>query len=275
MRFPLYGGIATIILGARLPRPGGVRCSTSTPTASAIPLLVIGVYVLSVVGVYFSVGLAACADLIFRGERGDGRRRARGGALALRRDLRLGGALDRDRLVIGAAGEPGRRARRDRRPPDRHGLVPGHLPRGPDHRDRGHRPVPDPEALRLDVQITLGRSRSPATSRSAAPSSCSASCPRCAADRGRRPGLALGLLRRRPAGRGRRPGRGVALLISKALSGIFGVALYRYALDGEALGGFTPRSSSRRCGPSAAPRPHRPGRPRRYGSRPSVRSSSA
>jgi hypothetical protein len=31
----------------------------------------------------------------------------------------------------------------------------------------------------------------------------------------------------------------VALLISKALSGVFGVALYRYAVDGEAVGGFT------------------------------------
>jgi hypothetical protein len=29
------------------------------------------------------------------------------------------------------------------------------------------------------------------------------------------------------------------MLISRALSGIFGVALYRYALDGEAVGGFT------------------------------------
>ena len=32
----------------------------------------------------------------------------------------------------------------------------------------------------------------------------------------------------------------IALLISRALSGIFGVALYRYALDGQAVGGFTP-----------------------------------
>ena len=31
----------------------------------------------------------------------------------------------------------------------------------------------------------------------------------------------------------------VALLISKALSGIFGVALYRYAIEGKAVGGFT------------------------------------
>jgi hypothetical protein len=30
------------------------------------------------------------------------------------------------------------------------------------------------------------------------------------------------------------------MLVNSALSGIFGVALYRYALDGEAVGGFTP-----------------------------------
>ena len=38
----------------------------------------------------------------------------------------------------------------------------------------------------------------------------------------------------------------IAMLISRALSGVFGVALYRYALDGQAVGGFTPRSWSRR-----------------------------
>jgi hypothetical protein len=31
----------------------------------------------------------------------------------------------------------------------------------------------------------------------------------------------------------------IALLISRALSGVFGVALYRYAVGGEAVGGFT------------------------------------
>jgi hypothetical protein len=31
----------------------------------------------------------------------------------------------------------------------------------------------------------------------------------------------------------------VAMVVSRALSGIFGVALYRYALDGEAVGGFS------------------------------------
>jgi hypothetical protein len=34
-------------------------------------------------------------------------------------------------------------------------------------------------------------------------------------------------------------GLAIALLISKALSGIFGVALYRYATEGQAVGGFT------------------------------------
>jgi hypothetical protein len=31
----------------------------------------------------------------------------------------------------------------------------------------------------------------------------------------------------------------VAMVVSRPLSGIFGVALYRYALDGEAVGGFS------------------------------------
>lgn len=31
----------------------------------------------------------------------------------------------------------------------------------------------------------------------------------------------------------------VAMLVQSALAGIFGVALYRYALEGETVGGFT------------------------------------
>lgn len=31
----------------------------------------------------------------------------------------------------------------------------------------------------------------------------------------------------------------IALLVSKALTGIFGVALYRYAVEGQVVGGFT------------------------------------
>jgi len=35
-------------------------------------------------------------------------------------------------------------------------------------------------------------------------------------------------------------GLAISMLVSSALSNIFGVALYRYALDGEAVGGFSP-----------------------------------
>ena len=49
----------------------------------------------------------------------------------------------------------------------------------------------------------------------------------------------------------------IAALISQALSGIFGVALYRYATEGEALGGFTPAeldsAVKRKGGPAPVP----------------------
>jgi hypothetical protein len=54
-------------------------------------------------------------------------------------------------------------------------------------------------------------------------------------------------------------GFAISAVISSALSGIFGVALYRYAVDGQAVGGFTPEdmeSAVRRkggTGPSTAP----------------------
>jgi hypothetical protein len=67
VRFPLYGGIATIILGLVFLGPGAFALDQHT-YGIGIPLIVIGIYVLSVVGIYFSVGLAACADLLFRGQ---------------------------------------------------------------------------------------------------------------------------------------------------------------------------------------------------------------
>jgi Family of unknown function (DUF6159) len=67
VRFPLYGGIATIILGLVFLGPGAFALDKHT-YGVGVPLIVIGIYVLSVVGIYFSVGLAACADRIFRGE---------------------------------------------------------------------------------------------------------------------------------------------------------------------------------------------------------------
>lgn len=67
IRFPLYGAFATIPL-ALLTFGPGLYLYEEDSIAGAIPLLVIGVYVLSVVGVYFSVGLAATANLIFTGK---------------------------------------------------------------------------------------------------------------------------------------------------------------------------------------------------------------
>src|ERR1700743_3446324 len=67
VRFPLYGGIATIILGLIFLGPGAFALDQHS-YGIGVPLVVIGIYVLSVVGIYFSVGLEPCADRIFRGE---------------------------------------------------------------------------------------------------------------------------------------------------------------------------------------------------------------
>ena len=67
IRFPLYGGVATILLAIVTFGPG-LYLLDQNSLGGAIPLIVIGIYVLSVVGFYFSVGLAACADMIFRGQ---------------------------------------------------------------------------------------------------------------------------------------------------------------------------------------------------------------
>lgn len=67
IRFPLYGGIATTLLAIVFLGPG-LYLFEEDQLAGAIPLIALGVYVLSFVGFYFSVGLAACADMIFRGQ---------------------------------------------------------------------------------------------------------------------------------------------------------------------------------------------------------------
>jgi hypothetical protein len=74
IRFPLYGAVATTLLAIITLGPG-LYLWDNDQFAGAIPIFVIGVYVLSFVGFYFSVGLAACADMIFRGQEatvGDG-----------------------------------------------------------------------------------------------------------------------------------------------------------------------------------------------------------
>jgi hypothetical protein len=67
IRFPLYGGIATTLTAVIVGAPGLFLIEDGRLPA-AIPILIIGLYLLAVIGFYFSVGLAAAADLIFRGE---------------------------------------------------------------------------------------------------------------------------------------------------------------------------------------------------------------
>ena len=78
--------------------------------AGAIPIIVIGVYVLSFVGFYFSVGLAACADMIFRGQEATV---SDGLAVSRTRIAQISGwaaVSRRDQPGDGPAREPGRDA---------------------------------------------------------------------------------------------------------------------------------------------------------------------
>lgn len=67
MRFPIYGAFATIPLAIITLGPG-LYLIEEGEIAPGAPLTVLGLYVLALVGIYFSVGLAATADKIFRGE---------------------------------------------------------------------------------------------------------------------------------------------------------------------------------------------------------------
>jgi hypothetical protein len=73
-QFPLYGGLAVIVCAAIVIGPGLYLIDNGTVAVGG-PLAVIGYYLLAVIGYYFSVGLAAAADRVFRGEEsslGDG-----------------------------------------------------------------------------------------------------------------------------------------------------------------------------------------------------------
>src|SRR4051795_5225246 len=67
IRFPLYGAVATLLPAILFLGPG-LYLFDKDELAGAIPLVVIGVYAFSVIGFYFSVALASCADMIFRGQ---------------------------------------------------------------------------------------------------------------------------------------------------------------------------------------------------------------
>jgi hypothetical protein len=66
VRFPLYGAAATIVCAIIVVGPG-VYLIADDKAVFGGPLAVIGFYLLALIGFYFSVGLAATADMIFHG----------------------------------------------------------------------------------------------------------------------------------------------------------------------------------------------------------------
>jgi hypothetical protein len=237
IRFPLYGALVTIPLAILFLAPG-LYLLDQKSYGGAIPLIVAGVYVLSVVSVYFAVGLAAAANKIFQGEEatvGDGLAVARSrfpeicGWAALSTAIGLfmgllenqGGAFGEiaARLVgmawalvtfmsvpvlaIEGTGPFTTLKRSATIFKDKWGQqITGNIAIGGAVALLGILPA----ALLIFAGFLLW------------PSS----------------GVAAGALILVGA-----VIMCVALLISKALSGVFGVALYRYAVEGEAVGGFT------------------------------------
>jgi hypothetical protein len=260
IRFPLYGGVATIVLGLVFFGPG-LLLADQHAYAGAIPLLVIGVYVLSVIGIYFSVALAAAADRIFRGQEATV---ADGLAVARSRFAQICGwaAISTAISVLMAALE-------------NQGGLGGQI---------AARVVGTAWSLVTFMAVpviaiegtgpleTLKRSGAMFRQRWGQQITGNLAIGGAVFLLGFLPGAALIV-----AGVLLWPSVGVAgavlvllgalvvcvaLLVSKALSGIFGVALYRYALEGEALGGFTvaelesavkPKRGSAGAGPTASP----------------------
>jgi hypothetical protein len=67
VRFPLYGGVATIVCALVVVGPG-VYLIESDQAVVGGAVAVIGFYLLALIGTYFSVGLAAAANMIFQGQ---------------------------------------------------------------------------------------------------------------------------------------------------------------------------------------------------------------
>src|SRR6201747_577592 len=237
VRFPLYGGIATIILGLVFLGPGAFALDKHT-YGIGVPLVVIGIYVLSVVGIYFSVGLAACADLIFRGQDatvGDGIAVANARFSQICGWAALSTAIA---LIIGLLENQGGVL----------GDIAGRLI-GTAWSLVTFLSVPVIAIEGTGLLETLKRSGALFKQRWGQQITGNLAIGGIVFLVGLLPGALL-----IAAGVILWPSTGfagavlvvigalvicVALLISKALSGIFGVALYRYALEGEVLGGFT------------------------------------
>jgi hypothetical protein len=237
IRFPLYGAVATIVPAILFLGPG-LYLFDQDELAGAIPLVVIGVYALSVVGFYFSVALAACADMIFRGQEatvGDGL------AVARQRFAQICGWAAVNTAISAAMGVL-----------ENQGGIGGQI---------AARLVGMAWSLVTFLAVpviaiegtgpfeTLKRSASIFRSRWGAQITGNIAIGGAVFLFGMLPAILLIVVGVAVWSSASFLGAllvvvgalllAVALLVSKALSGIFGVALYRYALDGEAVGGFT------------------------------------
>jgi hypothetical protein len=206
--------------------------------AGAIPLVVIGVYALSVVGFYFSVGLAACADMIFRGQEATV---ADGLAVARERFAQICGWAAVSTAISAVMGAL-----------ENQGGIGGQIAARlvgmawslvtflavPVIAIEGTGPV---ETIKRSASMFRARWGQQITGNIAIGGAVFLL--------GVLPAVALILLGVAVWSSASFLGAllvvigaialAIALLVSKALSGIFGVALYRYALDGQAYGPFT------------------------------------
>ncbi len=237
LRFPLYGGAATIVCAILVVGPG-VYLFDDGQEVFGGAVAVIGFYLLAVIGTFFSVGLAATADMIFHGRDagvGDGLAVARsrfsqvcgwaavstvvGLLLSALENQGFVGEIVSRLLAVGwslitflavpviaieGAGPFTTLKRSAGLFKSRWGQqVTGNIAIGGAVFLLGVLP----SALLIAAGVLIWASASFAGALL----------------------LVLGVI-----------GLAISLLVSSALSNIFGVALYRYALDGEAVAGFTP-----------------------------------
>lgn len=238
LRFPLYGAVATIPLALVFVGPGLYLLDDGT-LAGAIPLLVIGLYVLNVVGAFFGVGLAAAADMIFRGERAtvsDGLAVARSRINQICGWAALSTAIG---VFMGALENQGGIA----------GTIAARLV-GMAWSLVTFIAVPVIAIEGTGAFATLKRSAGLFRERWGQQITGNLAIGGAVTLLGVLPSallIAIGIAVWASAGFVGvllvivgAIGLAISMLVVQALNGIFGVALYRYALDGQALGGFTP-----------------------------------
>ena len=237
IRFPIYGAMATVLMAVIVVVPGLYLIDQGT-AGGGVALLIIAFYLLALIGFYFSVGLAAAADMIFHGQRatvGEGLAVARGRISQIAGWAAVSTIVG---VVLGALEGEGIAGQ----------IVARLLDIGwslitflavPVIAIEGTGPI---ETLKRSASLFRSRWGQQLTGNVAIGGAV----------------LLLGIL---PAALLIAGGvalwstsgfggavlvvigaviAAIALLVSRALSGIFGVALYRYAHDGEPVGGFTP-----------------------------------